>query len=196
MAQYRRCRKCGREKPLVDFPIYDRAHGWRRHECRVCYMARMNATYLKQETRWRAQSKARYERRPSALWTREEKDKINARTRRYSAERLAIVLDHYGGKCACCGEANPGFLTIDHVNNDGWSRRKEHGLGISLYRWLIKNNFPEDFQVLCYNCNFGKNRNGGVCPHQSHGRLNDHPFGEYAASDRQRKRSGLASRET
>jgi hypothetical protein len=74
----------------------------------------------------------------------------------------------YGGyKCACphCSEVNPQFLTLDHTRNDGAELRKVHGDGNVFYRWLVKNGFPSIVQVLCYNCNCGKNVNGGVCPH-------------------------------
>ena len=45
----------------------------------------------------------------------------------------------YGGyECACCGEAEPLYLSIDHVNNDGAQHRKELGSlgGHKLYKWL------------------------------------------------------------
>ena len=74
----------------------------------------------------------------------------------------------YGGyRCAClhCTETNPKFLTLDHIKNDGYELRKVHGDGDAFYRWLIKNDFPPIVQVLCYNCNCGKNVNGGICPH-------------------------------
>jgi hypothetical protein len=29
-----------------------------------------------------------------------------------------------------------------------------------------KHGYPEGFQVLCMNCNWGRYRNGGVCPHE------------------------------
>jgi hypothetical protein len=61
------------------------------------------------------------------------------------------------------------FLTIDHINNDGAQHRRPSGRrmkGEKLTRWLILNNFPEGFQILCWNCNCGKSRNGGICPHQ------------------------------
>jgi hypothetical protein len=74
---------------------------------------------------------------------------------------------HYGARCACCGETNRGFLTIDHINNDGARLRKIHGSGLSFYRWIIKSNYPDFFQVLCYNGNFGRQRNGGHCPHRA-----------------------------
>jgi len=76
----------------------------------------------------------------------------------------------YGGyRCACCGETEPLFLTLDHVNNDGKSHRKMLGTlgGAKLYKWLRDNNYPSGFQVLCSNCNHGKQRNGGICPHKT-----------------------------
>ena len=75
------------------------------------------------------------------------------------------VLDHYGRRCACCGETQVVFLTVDHVNNDGAEHRKTvHASAI--YRWLLRSGFPPGFQILCFNCNCGKQRNGGTCPHQ------------------------------
>lgn len=74
----------------------------------------------------------------------------------------------YGGFiCACCGETHELFLSLDHVNNDGAQARQSlHPIsGGALYAWLKHNNYPEGFQVLCMNCNCGKARNGGVCPH-------------------------------
>ncbi|HEC64216.1 MAG TPA: hypothetical protein ENI23_02860 [bacterium] len=77
------------------------------------------------------------------------------------------IIDHYGGKCACCGETVLVFLTVDHINNDGAKHRKEIGDGHVIYRWIKRNNFPIDmFQILCYNCNVGRARNNGVCPHK------------------------------
>jgi hypothetical protein len=78
------------------------------------------------------------------------------------------VLKFYGGKCACCGEENIKFLTIDHINNNG----KEHGNGKGrykgemLYRFLKANTYPGGIQVLCFNCNIGRRNNGGICPHK------------------------------
>lgn len=35
-----------------------------------------------------------------------------------------------------------------------------------MYRWLKKQGFPKgDFRVMCFNCNLGRQRNGGECPH-------------------------------
>lgn len=102
------------------------------------------------------------------------------------AKRLADVVKEevfkaYGGwVCNCCGEREKAFLTIDHVNNDGCEKRKEHGHSNRFYRWLRRNGYPDGYQVLCMNCNFGKHMNDGVCPHQ--GRRNDHSLEEVGPS--------------
>src|SRR3990167_3944786 len=74
------------------------------------------------------------------------------------------VFDHYGNRCECCGETEPMFLTVDHINGGGREHNKLIG---NLYRWLVSNGFPKGFRLLCMNCNFGRERNGGVCPHRS-----------------------------
>jgi hypothetical protein len=83
------------------------------------------------------------------------------------------VLIHYGGnppKCACCGESHIKFLTIDHINSGGKQHRKKLGLqGSGFYRWLKRNGFPKGYQILCYNCNCGRAKNNGICPHRGMG---------------------------
>jgi hypothetical protein len=78
------------------------------------------------------------------------------------------MLQIYGGKCACCLESNPFMLTFDHVANDGNRHRREIGTA-HLGEWLYKQSgHPLDgIQVLCFNCNLGKGKNGGICPHES-----------------------------
>lgn len=82
-----------------------------------------------------------------------------------------LVLDFYGPFCACCKENEMHFLDIDHVNNDGAFHRKE--IGKDLCIWMVENSFQTNelvnkrFQVLCSNCNQGKRRNGGICPHKN-----------------------------
>jgi hypothetical protein len=64
---------------------------------------------------------------------------------------------------------------VDHVENDGYKYRgKNKNVHSNIYAWLIRNNFPSGFQLLCANCNLAKHRNKGVCPHRS-GRFNEHP---------------------
>ena len=82
-------------------------------------------------------------------------------------ERREAVLNHYGGRCVCCGEDEKCFLAIDHTDGEGNAHRKEiNKYGSTFFKWLIDEDFPEGFQVLCHNCNMGKHLNGGKCPHR------------------------------
>lgn len=83
----------------------------------------------------------------------------------YRRSVLERTFNHYGWACACCGESNPGFLTIDHVNGGGNKHRKEVGGGNAFYAWLIRQGYPDGYQTLCYNCNCGRAHNNDICPH-------------------------------
>lgn len=85
-------------------------------------------------------------------------------TDRYWKYRIH-VLNHYGGcQCVCCGEEELAFLAIDH--GPGAPTRKDNPDQLAdLASWIIKNNYPEGFRVLCHNCNMAT-RYGKLCPHQ------------------------------
>lgn len=91
------------------------------------------------------------------------------RGRDYWAKLKHSTILAYGGYvCACCGEKEPKFLTLDHVNNDGAKHREEIGnRGAGIYKWLRDKGYPPGFQILCMNCNHGKALNNGICPHKS-----------------------------
>lgn len=95
----------------------------------------------------------------------ENADRKRSQQRDRSAARKARVIAEYGGKCACCGEVTLAFLTMDHIANNGAEHRREIGGSRSIYWWLIKHEFPDGFQVLCWNCNAAKHL-VGICPHQ------------------------------
>ena len=72
-------------------------------------------------------------------------------------------------KCACCGESNIAFLSIDHINGRNKTDVDKKGrrlTGSNLYLKLKKLGFPKGFQVLCYNCNCAKHYNQ-QCPHKT-----------------------------
>ena len=78
----------------------------------------------------------------------------------------AKILAAYGGFCKCCGENIPEFLELHHKNNDGHAHRKEIGANSeALYRWLVKNNFPDTMELICANCHNAESFYGG-CPHK------------------------------
>lgn len=90
-----------------------------------------------------------------------------AYAKRYRNDLKAQIFEAYGARCNCCGETNTGFLSIDHVNGGGNEHRKSVGGGAQVYLDIIRRGFPEDFQILCYNCNLGRQWNEGVCPHKT-----------------------------
>ena len=76
-----------------------------------------------------------------------------------------MVINAYGGRCACCCETELAFLCIDHLNGGGTQHRFQVGMGQRFYEYLKREGFPPGYQVLCYNCNAAKELPGG-CPHQ------------------------------
>ncbi len=94
---------------------------------------------------------------------------------RYRLREKQACVGAYGGCCNCCGESEIKFLTLDHVANDGASHRRSlsargdnAGGGLTMYRLARKEGYPSKYQVLCFNCNLGKQHNKGVCPHVDH----------------------------
>lgn len=72
------------------------------------------------------------------------------------------VIDHYGGKCICCGTSELSFLTLDHINGDGYIHRRNFNRSLKLYQDLINNKFQTQFkiQILCANCHNSKSKFG------------------------------------
>lgn len=112
----------------------------------------------------------KYFREYARRWRAKHPDKVKENSKKRDKRYWDAILMAYGARCNCCGEENIIFLTLDHVNNDGASHRKmvqwkSRGTR-GTWLWVINNNFPPNFQILCYNCNMGKYRNGGICPHK------------------------------
>ena len=78
---HRLCTKCSREKPLREFPIYNREKGWRRHDCQVCYEARVQAHHLANKAHRLRRARERYQANPSAFWTPEKRARANLNAR-------------------------------------------------------------------------------------------------------------------
>ena len=152
------CKVCKQAKPETDY--YRNGAGYLQGKCKPCFMIRTKAYYRANHAKIRPAENAKM---------------VEVRKRVKDA-----VFAAYGGYiCACCGETEKAFLTLDHVNNDGSKHRREvigkrYGAGFQTYSLLAKTGFPSGFQVLCMNCNWGKRLNG-VCPHKV--RCNDYPQG-------------------
>lgn len=101
-------------------------------------------------------------------WRTSNPERTKEFGKRYNQEAKQRAIVMYGNHCACCNETRLGFLTIDHMNNDGRSDRKSVGSGnggTRFYRKIVNMPKRNDLQVLCFNCNCGRQVNGGTCPH-------------------------------
>lgn len=136
-----KCCRCGTNKSLLDFHKDKSKKLGRTHACRAC----LNTSY---NNRMRQRGGQKQNPVYNASW---------------KAARRKKVIDAYGGLCACCGLDEYVFLAIDHINDDGAEHRRKIGGSGALVTWIIKNNFPAGFQILCHNCNFAKFHGG--CPH-------------------------------
>jgi hypothetical protein len=185
--QPKRCTKCGKEKELSAF-WFNKRFGRHVAACLDCAAiarakwskansdrvrktnrawAKTNPQRVKAaQDRWRNKNPGEAARR-TAQWRAANRERALAAQRTSNRKLKDAAYRAYGGyRCQCCGETEEAFLSLDHVNNDGAEHRRQTDRR-KLYKWLAKNGYQKSFQVLCMNCNFGKARNGGICPHQS-----------------------------
>ena len=131
----------------------------------------------KQKADWYQKNRKRLDKK-SFEWKKNNPEKVaklysenRKKIAEKARERRIIVLRYYSNglmSCACCGERTLQFLSIDHKNGGGNKHHQEifkGKKGGNISWWLIKNNFPDGFQVLCHNCNMAKGFYGR-CPHK------------------------------
>jgi hypothetical protein len=170
MDTIKRCSRCGAEKPADQF-----AKG--RNRCLECnrayyreyFRTRPEQKERRRETirRWQQSEKGRQWRaKHNAQYYAAHRERLIAHTRAWRAEVDAKLREIYGSVCACCGETEPAFLTIDHVNGDGAEDRKKHDGHRQLRFWLSQQPKLPGYRMLCWNCNCGRRLNNGVCPHE------------------------------
>lgn len=85
----------------------------------------------------------------------------NRSGREYQKKFRKLVLDFYGRKCILCGyDKDERALDLDHIDNMGGKHRKEvlKAAGNATYKWVIANNFPDIFQIVCRNCDWIKHQ--------------------------------------
>lgn len=86
--------------------------------------------------------------------------------RDYYTKYRVMVINHYSqGEMRCqsptCevqgGAKDIRCLSLDHIKGGGANHRASiKGGNFGVYRWIVSNNFPSGFQVLCMNCQFIK----------------------------------------
>jgi hypothetical protein len=157
--------KCSKHGTLPITEFYRCRHQvkyW-RWKCKQCqhdsivkrYHADPKASHAKNYA-WREANKEKW-RDISQKWYIKHGHELKSRMKSERVDRRMEVIHHYGGEnpqCGICNETNIEFLVIDHINGDGAKHRATIGkVTDGMYRWIIKNNFPNDLRVLCQNCN-------------------------------------------
>ncbi len=157
---YKECNGCKKVLPLADFYAKE---GRAQSHCKECVKAsnavRYNARY-KNNPEYHQKAREYHKRRHA-----EHGDAMRQKNRRNHRIVREMCIQHYGGKCECCGEDKYEFLALDHI--DGGGRKHHASVGNKLCRWLVRNNFPQEprIRVLCHNCNMARGFYG-YCPHQ------------------------------
>ncbi len=141
------CNSCGEQRMLQSYLYYPGSQKLLGECCTTC----------------RRKGKRDHPRvRSHTPWPNEAKDRLRL--------EFSIV---YGGKCHCCGEARPEFLTVEHLDNSGKKHRKQVGSGAAVLRDLRRRGWPgHNIAIACMNCNMGRERTEDkVCPHEKERQL-------------------------
>lgn len=154
MENTRQCTKCKQEKFWDDFNIQSNGLNGRASICRECRKIHARKHYAENK---------------EMILTDDYRIKAAENARINRSRMRQVVIEAYGGVCACCGESALEFLVIDHINGNGEKHRASLGCttgGYPFYAKLKKMNYPfkDELRVLCANCNssFGAY---GYCPH-------------------------------
>lgn len=147
------CKTCLINKPLSSFHRKISTADGLQYECKQCAK----------------------ERRTKADNIFADMNGLNYSARNCRRNKIAVLEAYSDGspKCECCGEEMMEFLSIDHSRNDGAAHRVKLN-GSKFYRWLTKNNFPQNLglRVLCHNCNISHGHYG-YCPHKANSKFRD-----------------------
>lgn len=146
------CPKCNNDKPEKNFPSEGhkgRDGALRRSKiCRSCKREKMSSN-------GKCQCGRPLVTKSSCAACRDRNNKYSCKER---LRRKIFAINRYGGCCVFCRESEVIFLTIDHTDDNGAAHRRKEGIatGSQTYKWLEANNYPEGFQVACFNCNAAK----------------------------------------
>ena len=157
----RTCSTCHEEKQPSEFYHKVGARDGRTARCKSCLKTINNAHY--HQTQKHSLVYKAIARNVGRRWYSENRERSKAKHHETHLEQRRQCIEAYGGACQCCGEARYEFLAIDHINGGGRKHRQE--VGGKICRWLVANEFPPGFRILCHNCNMAI-AFYGECPHK------------------------------
>lgn len=160
------CSKCGEIKLHSEFYGRPKFGSKLSYKCKTCKKLYNAARWVHNPPLRKSISALAAQKRREL--PRKTKQELLERESNYRRSVKLEVINAYGGACACCGETEGGFLTIDHIKGDGNKERRVNGrrlTGDPFYRQLRRDGFPRsNYQLLCWNCNCAK-AYYGKCPH-------------------------------
>lgn len=149
------CTLCERELRTSEFRKIREDKNWLRGQCRDCGKKNSKQYYSEHRDKMLETSKN---------WYQEHKEEVKDYERNRRRKHREDVINYYGGKCVCCGESQHEFLAVDHINGGGLKHRREENFQ-NIVEWILKNNYPPGFRILCHNCNMAIGIYG-FCPHE------------------------------
>lgn len=161
------CGSCKNELPLQMFGKHSRNPDGLQYCCKLCKSKADKISRSKNLDKIKARKKEYYLENKEYIIEKVNEYISNNRVKHNNWAmvarnklKLKVFLHYCDGQLRCknCNQSELSLLTIDHIDGDGNKHRKEVGIktGYSTYRWLKRNNFPDGFQVLCWNCQFRK----------------------------------------
>lgn len=160
------CRKCGTIL-IPELNWYKSLQKIHQYACIPCYKTYINANHKKHNY---ASQRKWTRNHPKETFAYRQLPRVKAHRNRsnikHRLKRKMLIVRHYSnGTFACANPYNQHkepyrdirALTIDHLAGNGAEQKRELGkFGNPFYGWIIRNNFPPGFQVLCANCQFIK----------------------------------------
>lgn len=119
--------------------------------------------------RWYERNKEAARKKKRAVMKRlrdENPEKYKEQSRKAKAKEKLKLFLMYGNRCQLCGFSDMRALSLDHKNNNGNDERKLLGER-GVYRRAKTTYMPEEYQILCMNCQFIKRSE-----HEGHINLN------------------------
>jgi len=189
MSETKKCSRCGKKKPAtVEFfgPNVNHGRPCLYSVCKVCCAAQRRAkraanpepdrliarrSWQKHRDKRVAELTARYVNNPEHYRAKQReygkanRDSIATTVKQWRAALKAEMHAAYGARCACCGETESRFLTLEHTRRDGGAHRRELGGQANVYTALKRAGWPKDgYTLLCWNCQMSTSY-GKSCPH-------------------------------
>lgn len=150
------CPKCNTIQPIGNFSKDHTTKTSYRSHCKKCCGIYRKVYYERNRKKLIANV---------VNWKKDHHSEYLKYMKHYRQKIKIQLMTAYGGKCTCCGESHVEFLTIEHKNRDGQAHKRRLKTSLAIYKEIIKQGFPDQYTVLCMNCNFARRFNK-VCPHK------------------------------